>query len=476
MLAFTSILEHLGNVGLKARTERSLAVHRKQAKSSMGEVYGGLGRWHLFKALAAILCIGAAVWLALWYFIPAPPSTVTIASGIKGSSFEHNAHRYRERLARAHVTLDVRLTDGMLDSLRLLEDRSSGVDAAFVLGGITNTKQTPGLMSLGRISFQPIWLFYRGTETLDRLAQLKGKRIAVGIERGGLRVVANQILGASGVNPDSATLLPLIGPAAIKALKDGEVDVIFTILEPVVQSLLRDPTVRLMSLTQAEALTRVFPYLARLVLPQGVIDFERNIPASDVSLIATTVAVVVRNDLHPELVYLLAQTLSEEHSAAGIFQRAGDFPTQTDPEFVVAEEAREFYRNGPSFLQRYLPFWMITFAKRMIAVLLTAIAIITPLITFGSKLFDWLVRDCIRYVSRRLRVVETSLQTELTAPQVAALKADLENFERAANILGVGSPMRSSELLFDLKNQVGLMREHLGSRLTKLRSQMSKSG
>jgi hypothetical protein len=26
--------------------------------------------------------------------------------------------------------------------------------------------------------------------------------------------------------------------------------------------------------------------------------------------------------------------------------------------FTVAEEARDFYKNGPSLLQRYLPFWI----------------------------------------------------------------------------------------------------------------------
>jgi hypothetical protein len=108
----------------------------------------GFNRWHLLKGLAAILCIVGIVSLALIYFFPAPPSTITIAAGIKGGAFEHIAESYRERLARAHVTLDVRLTDGALDSLRLVEDRSSGVDVAFLFGGISNSKQSPGLMSL----------------------------------------------------------------------------------------------------------------------------------------------------------------------------------------------------------------------------------------------------------------------------------------------------------------------------------------
>ena len=97
-----------------------------------------------------------------------------------------------------------------------------------------------------------------------------------------------QILAANGVNPDNATMLNRVGPAAAKALKDGEVDVIVTLGElntPYIQSLLRDPTVRLMNLTQAEGLERVFPNINRLILPQGVVDFKNNIPPSDVSLI-----------------------------------------------------------------------------------------------------------------------------------------------------------------------------------------------
>jgi hypothetical protein len=76
-----------------------------------------------------------------------------------------------------------------------------------------------------------------------------------------------------------------------------------------------------MNVSQAEAITRLFPSPNRLVLPQGVIDLEKNIPPNDVNLIGSTSAFVVRNDLHPELKYLLAQVLKEEHSGGGVFQR-----------------------------------------------------------------------------------------------------------------------------------------------------------
>jgi hypothetical protein len=38
----------------------------------------GFNHWHLFKGLAAILCLVGIVSLTLIYFFPAPPSTISM--------------------------------------------------------------------------------------------------------------------------------------------------------------------------------------------------------------------------------------------------------------------------------------------------------------------------------------------------------------------------------------------------------------
>ncbi|MGA6967551.1 MAG: hypothetical protein WBZ51_28545, partial [Xanthobacteraceae bacterium] len=73
-----------------------------------------------------------------------------------------------------------------------------------------------------------------------------------------------------------------------------------------------------MSVARAEALTRIFPDLVRLALPQGVFDIAGDIPPNDVSLIGTTVHVLIRDDLHPAIVRLLLQTMIREHGGPGI--------------------------------------------------------------------------------------------------------------------------------------------------------------
>ena len=103
-------------------------------------------RRQLFKGLVAILCILGISWLALDYFVPSPPSKITIATAFKGSTFDYFGQRYRERLARARVKVELRETAGGVENLRLLQDPKSGVHIAFVTGDISDSSHAPELL------------------------------------------------------------------------------------------------------------------------------------------------------------------------------------------------------------------------------------------------------------------------------------------------------------------------------------------
>ena len=365
----------------------------------------GFNRWHLFKLLVAIFCIAGIVWLALSYFMPAPPSAITIAGSFKGGHYEALALRYKDILVRAHVDVNVRTTDGAVENLELLNDPKSGIQIGFMQGGVSNGKLSPDLLSLGRIDYQIFWVFYRATDSYDDLTQFKGKRLALGPAGSGTRAVSEKLLAISGINYDNTTLLTLSAQAAVDALNDGTIDALFLVFAPeapILHALLKNPNFRPMSFTEAEALTRIYPHLVRLVLPRGVIDYEKT-PANDVIIIATTNVLLVRKDIHPAIIDLLAQTILEAHSVAGLFQRVGDFPTQTDPEYPFAQSALDFYKNGPSFLNRYLPFWMTSYVRRTIAVLATVIAIVLPLFSYTPKLYRGFVTYRLGAMYRRLR-------------------------------------------------------------------------
>jgi hypothetical protein len=425
----------------------------------------GFSRWQLLKGLAAVVGIVSTVSLALIYFIPAPPSTVTMATAFKGSSFEYYGQRYREIFARSRVRLELRETDGALENVNLLEDPKSGVQIAFAYGGISDGEHAPGVLSLGTVYNNPFWIFYSSDELFDRLSQLKGKRIAIGPIGSGTRFSAERILGKSGVDSATATLLPFGGTEAVAALNDGKVDVVWiagTPDVPAVNSFLRNPKVRVMSFPMAEAFTRIFPDLVRLVLPQGVIDLDHIIPRNDVVLIGTTIKVLVRSDLHPQIVQLLLQTMVEAHSGANIFQRNGEFPNSTDPEYPVAPAAVDFYKTGPSLMQRYLPLWLSVHAQRAIAVLVAAIAIGLPAFRFLPVVYQWIMRRRLTYWYGKLKALEASFETDSNDKYFSEKKIEIERIEDAVS--HIRFPLTFTDQLYNLRSHIDIVRRKITTR------------
>jgi TRAP-type uncharacterized transport system substrate-binding protein len=378
----------------------------------------------LIAGLAALALVIGAAWLVLEYLVPSPPFRVTIATGRKGTTFDYFGERYRARFARAGIELNVRETAGALENFKLLQDRNSDVQIAFSTGGISNSTQAPDLRSMGLIFNVPFWIFYPSSQSLDSLTQLKGKRIAVGPEGSGARYVAERVLSRANIDSKTATLLPLAGDAAVEALTKGAADAALLVGgsdAPSVESLLNNPSVRLMNFSSADAFMRFFPDLVRLVLPKGVVQFDPPNPPDDITLVGTTAKVLIRDDLHLAIVQLLAQTLKEEHSGPGLFQRSGEFPSINDPEYAVSSVAIEYYRNGPSLLPRYLPLWMTTYVQRIIAFLVATLAIFFPVFGFAPRMYGWFIRQRFRQLYQRLRVIENSLQSRVAPAKAEAL-------------------------------------------------------
>jgi TRAP-type uncharacterized transport system substrate-binding protein len=436
----------------------------------------GYTRKHLLVLLAAIVCVMTITSLLLMYFIPAPPSVFSIATGGSHQIYEGIGNEYREVLARSRVDLRVELTNGAQENIGLLNDPASNIKAGIVQGGVSNGTQSPDLRSLGRINYQIYWIFYKATDTLDDLRQIKGKRIGLGPHGSGQRPMTEKILAASGVNSDNTTFVSLSTQAATAALNDGDIDVLFlpfALDSPVLYALLTNPRVKAMSFTEADALIRTFPFLTRLALPRAVINFEKIVPAIDMILIAASNLVLVRNDIHPALIDLLAQAIVETHGKPAVFEHAGEFPTLTDPEYPMSDIARDFYKNGPSFLNRYLPFWITNHVQPALAVFVTVFAVILPLFSYAPKLYKGLVEYRLNSMYRRLRAIEAILHREIAYAEVAGLETDLAGVDRAIHLLAI--PMQHSEQFFSIKSHLDLVRVRLGLRRAELAAELTRA-
>jgi len=288
----------------------------------------GITRWHLFRLLALTLCVAGLVWLGMEYLIPAPPSNIVIATSPIGEHYHNLGTRYQGILSAAEMKVDLRVTNGAKENLALLSDPNSGIHVAFMQGGISKGTLAPDVMSLGRIDHQIFWLFYPTGETLTDLAQLRGKRIGLGAEGSGDRAVCEKILAVAGITYDNSALVTVAPENVINNLDSGAIDAVFRNFSPespVLDALLRGPQYRLMNFAEAEALTRIFPYLVRLVLPKGAVDLARKMPVSDTALVATTNVLLARRDVHPAVVDLLAQTTLQAQARQAFSERSANF-------------------------------------------------------------------------------------------------------------------------------------------------------
>lgn len=427
----------------------------------------------LLIAVPMLLLLGAIVWAVLSTAGSAPPKTLVVSTASKGSPYHRLGERYAPVFQRNGVKLEVRESDGSIANFKALTTPATGIDAGFLQGGLKSQKDAPGLLSLGRVAYEPLWVFYNANIKLDRLADLVGKRVLVGPAGGGTNALALLMLNANGVTGETATLINRELPDYVDLLAKGEADAGFLSLSAeamTVQRLLAAPNVRLMSFTNADAYTQRFPFLSRLDLREGVIDLGKRIPPADTTLIATTAVVLVRAEAHPALVNLLAQALAEVHSAppldvgprAALFQKPGEFPTLTDPEFQMSEEAKRVYKSGAPFLQRYLPFWLATSLDRMLVSLVVIVPLLIPLAKLGPQLYNWRVRRRILHWYGVLKALEA---------KAAAAPADkpkhlteLDQIEAAVDQIPI--PLGFADQHFELRNQVGTVRNRLLGRVS----------
>ena len=407
-------------------------------------------------AIAALLLV-----VAYQFVEPAPPEKIIIATGQEGGAYHYFGLKYRKLVARKGIDLEIeiRKTSGTLENLRLLQDGESGVDLAFVQTGVGAPQAMSDLVSLGSLYYEPLWVFYRGEEEILRLAQLRGRSMAIGAEGSGTGAVALQLLEDNGLTGRETASLPLGGREAAVALQSGVVDVAFFVggaEADIVTELLASEGVRLMSFARAEAYKSRYRYLSSVVLHQGTMDLERNIPQRDVVLLAPTATLVARQDFHPALNDLFLQIATEVHAEGGIFEHPGEFPSPSYLDFPLAREAQRYFEYGPPFLQRYLPFWVAVLLERLKVLLLPLITLLIPMFKVVPPAYRWRVRSKIYRWYQNLSSIEARLN-QRGAVDPAELVRELERIEEEVARMDV--PLSYQDEVYNLRLHIELVRD-----------------
>lgn len=411
---------------------------------------------HVFGPALIITLLGFI--LAYQFVDPAPPDSIRIASGQKEGAYHLFAQRYRGFLAQEGIELDIITSAGSLENIQLLE--SGQVDLAFIQGGLASKATTKNLLSLGSFYYEPLWLFHNKDLKISRLTGLKQRRVAAGADGSGTRALALQLLSDNGLNDDNIDILALDGREASDALLAGDIDAAFFVASPqspVVRTLLESESVNLMSFERADAYTRRHPHLSSVVLPEGVVNMERNLPGGQTRLLSATANLVTTHQLHPALVELLVFVGEKIHGAGGWFEARGEFPSPAYTDFPLSDDAARFYEQGPSLLQRYLPFWTASLLDRLKVMLLPLIALLLPLIKIMPGIYNWRMRSRIYPWYREVLAIDRKMvEGELDVD--SSLKA-LSDVERQVTDISV--PLSFAEELYDLRRHISLARVRL---------------
>jgi TRAP transporter TAXI family solute receptor len=409
--------------------------------------------------------------LAYWWLDPNPPKRVTLATGPDQSAYAEFGKHYADALKRYGIEVTLLPSQGSSENLELI--RSGKADIGFVQGGSADFAydDEESIASLGSLFVEPLWFFYRedaaqrlnqGASTVDSLTQLDGWRVNVGTAGSGVPRLFSTLLDVNRVDAQKLTLSEMEQTPATVAFLDGKVDAVVFASAPeslMVQMLLQSPGIHLMDFAQSEAYSRRFGYLTPVVMPQGVVDLSKNIPERDMRLVASTTSLLASARTHPAIVQLFAQTAMNLHGGAGWFNRAREYPSLEHSEVPLSPEAARAIRNGPPFLQRYLPFWLANLVERMWVAMGLIIALALPLSRIVPPLYEFRIRSRVFRWYGQLRHIEQEIKELAAGASTDALIEDLDALEQKVEQVVV--PLSYTDELYALRNNIGLVRKKL---------------
>jgi TRAP transporter TAXI family solute receptor len=415
-------------------------------------------RLYVAGALVLLVLFGWAVKVVVE---PAFQRTIVITTGAKGGIYRGFADRYAAILKREGIKLDIRSSSGSVENYERLKDPNSPYEVGFIQSGTTQPQESDGLQIIAAVSYEPIWVFYRGDTVINRLVQLRGKRVSIGVPGSGLLNVAQVLLGDSGITAANTTLVQMDADKAYQGLESGQLDAAFFIGRPdaAMQTTLLNSNLKLMSFAQADALVQKFPSLSKVIFPRASTSIVNDLPQNDVTLLAATALLVSRDTLHPAFIYLLLDAAKTVHGGEDYFTPRGAFPNLNSEEFPVSEESERYFRSGRPFLQRYLPFWLASFIERRLLILLPFMALLLGLLQALPRIVEARIKKRLVVWYREVKSLEDEVwkySDRPSAAQVTQWRAEIESIDAHAS--GIRMPQRYFHDVYALKQAIAIVR------------------
>jgi len=420
-------------------------------------------------SLVTIAIIFLSFLIAYQFVDPPPPKEISMATGREGGGYYKFSLQYQKQLAEQGFHLEIQPTAGSIEVLQKLKSGEASI--GLVQGGTAKEVEgIEGLQSLASLFYEPVWVFHRKDQPIQYLFELRGKRIAVGENGSGTKPLAMQLLNFNHVTPDNSSFLNLSSRKAAAKLAAGEIDAAFFVTSPkasVIAELLSNPEIELLSFRRHMAYSSRYPFLTHIEIGEGMIDLENNIPTNSKILLAATASLVVRQDLHSDLIPLLLRSLIKVHKNGGMLEQQDQFPSNKFVEFPMNSTAEHYLVSGPSFLEKIFPFWLATSIDRLKILLIPLIAILLPLFKGFLPIYTFTIRRKIFRWYELLREIDEQIdqfsETNIIDEKIERLKSLQKEL-----IEQVSVPLSHMGEFYGLRMHIKLVLERLQERRAEL--------
>lgn len=329
----------------------------------MSKVFPRIGRRRSLQAAAA----GAVVLgLLLWWLLPLgedPPSgTITFSTGTTSGVYYEYGSRLRTELAEdmPHLNVDLTASNGSQENVARVAEGQADFTIAAADAVATYEAQHPGsaarLRGVARLYDDYVQLVVPRDSDVHSLADLKGKTVATGLPRSGVRLIANRVLKAAGLAPGKDITAVSEGiDTGPEQLKQGKIDAFFWsggVPTAGLEQLAGRFTFRFVPI-DVEIVAKMHEqddatsYYRATNMPESAYPTIQN--GSTVATIAVSNLLMTRTDVDPRLTEWLTRTVIKSRDGIGAHVHSAqlvDLRTAiyTDP-LPLHEGARRYYRS-----------------------------------------------------------------------------------------------------------------------------------
>jgi uncharacterized protein len=428
-------------------------------------------RWILW-ALLGIFSLALLV-ASIWFTDSPPPSKIVMATGAARGAYDLFGQKYSQRLKTMGLTVNLHNTHGSIENLKLLIEGKA--DVAFVQGGtyqlVQDEDKSHALRAIASVYLEPLWVFSNGDKVRDTFAELKGKRISVGLTDSGTEAISRLLLRAHDIDEKNSKFFSLSAGDAAEALKEGKIDaamIVGSYQEPAIMDLLRTKGVKLMSFKREIAYSRTFPYLTPVKVAAGLLDLRDDIPPTDVVLLAPAAMLVCRDELHPTVVEQVLKVAQAVHQQGSLLDGPKAFPTLDGVDIPVHEAAETYMKSGESFVSRVLPYWAVRITMQLKIFVLPLLIVWIPALKLVPAIYKMRITMLLKQHYASLREAETNLVHANTAAELRQRLQELENLRKNMEQTSRKVPGHLQNEVYHWRVHTSLVRDEALERLQRL--------